>query len=151
MVGAVRQASRYLRLFSPWGDDFASFGGLWDFLDAILDWPQAFRRYAAELAATEAVCADNRRLFEARIGSAVQSRIPSRRGFNQCVRFGVDAAEWDFARQAFDAAGLDFYTESVFADHDREGARDYWVRISTASEADGFADGCDRLSGLLGR
>lgn len=151
VTGTVRQASRYLRLFSPWGDDFASFGGLWDFLDATLDWPAAFRRYRAELAATAAICTGNRRLFETRLGPAVQASIRPRRGFNQCVKFGVDAGEWDFAKHGFDAAGLDFYTESVFADHDREDARDYWVRISTASEADGFADGCDRLSGLLGR
>ncbi|MEH6720449.1 MAG: pyridoxal phosphate-dependent aminotransferase [Aurantimonas endophytica] len=151
VAGAVRQASRYLRLFSPWGDDFASFGGLWHFLDATVDWPLAFRHYAAELAATAAVCAANRRVFETRLGSAVQARIRPQRGFNQCVRFGVEASEWQFARQAFDESGLDFYTERVFADHDREDAHDYWVRISTASEAAGFADGCERLSRLLCR
>ncbi|UIJ73277.1 pyridoxal phosphate-dependent aminotransferase [Aurantimonas sp. HBX-1] len=150
VLATVRQASRYLRLFSPWGDDFAGFGGLWGFLDATLDWPAAFRRYAGELAATAAVCAANRWMFETRLGPALRARIAPRRGFNQCVKFDVDMAEWDFARRAFDAAGLDFYTECVFADHDREDSRDYWVRISTASEADGFADGCERLSGLLG-
>jgi aspartate/methionine/tyrosine aminotransferase len=151
VVRAARHASRYLRLFSPWGDDFAGFGGLWDFLDATVDWSAAFRRYHAELAVTAQVCAENHRAFEARIGPALRASIRPRRGFNRCVKFERPAAEWPFAREAFDEAGLDFYTESVFADHDREDDRDYWVRISTASEAAGFADGCERLSGLLDR
>ena len=151
VVRAARRAGRYLRLFSPYSDDFSRPGDLWAFLDAAVDWPQAFRRYEADLAATGAVCAANWRAFESRLGDRLRSMIAAPAGFNHCVNFDGGLGEWAFARQAFDDAGLDFYTESVFADHDREDSSDYWVRISTANQTEIFAAGCDSLSDFLDR
>ncbi|HDZ74600.1 MAG TPA: pyridoxal phosphate-dependent aminotransferase [Aurantimonas coralicida] len=147
----ARRAGRYLRLFSPYSDDFSRPGDLWAFLDAAVDWPQAFRRYEADLAATGAICAANWRAFESRLGDRLRSVIAAPAGFNHCVKFDNGLGEWGFARQAFDDAGLDFYTESVFADHDREDSSDYWVRISTANQTEIFAAGCDSLSDFLDR
>ncbi|WP_041798188.1 pyridoxal phosphate-dependent aminotransferase [Rhodopseudomonas palustris] len=145
----ARDARHYLELFAPFSDDFARFDGIWRFLDGELDWPTALESYTADLATIGATCRANWSDFEQRIGPYLAHRIALQSGFNHCVRLATGMTEWDFVTAAFDQAGTDFYTETVFADHDDASSTDFWVRVSCAAEPDMFERGVDRLAHFL--
>ncbi|WP_102961363.1 pyridoxal phosphate-dependent aminotransferase [Mangrovicella endophytica] len=147
----LRRAGAYLRHFAPYGDDFSSFGGLWSFIDGDRDWSEALACYRADLASVAATCAENRATFATLLGPHMREAVPLAAGFNHAVKLETGRSEWAFVTAAFDAAGIDLYTETVFADHDDATGRDFWIRISTAVEPAVFAAGAERLRSFLDR
>lgn len=149
--GTPRCYGRLLQLLAPYGDDFSSFDPIWRFLNDDRDWSASMASFRADLAETAAICADNVALFRTILAPWLTEEISAPRGFNHCVRFRQEKREWDFVRDVFDAAGVDLYTESVFADHDDATARRFWVRLSCAIDRQVFAEGVDRLRRYLER
>ena len=146
-----RQYGRLLKLLAPYGDDFSRFDSVWRFIDGCTDWTAAGTSYRADLAETARTCEDNFALFRNALAPFLEMEIPAASGFNHCVRFAQDRGEWDFVRDVFDAAGIDFYTETVFADHDDATQKRFWVRVSCAIDRVVFAEGVERLAGYFAR
>lgn len=144
-----RDAARYLQLFAPFSDDFSRLDGLWRFIDDGRDWAAALQSYRDDLGEVTTICRDNWSYFEARVGRHLTDAIELQSGFNHCVRFDTGLPEWEFTQQAFEQAGTDFYTETVFADHDDATATQFWTRISCAVEPEMFRRGTDRLALFL--
>ncbi|MFN3656733.1 MAG: pyridoxal phosphate-dependent aminotransferase [Pseudolabrys sp.] len=145
----VRRAGRYLRVFAPYSDDFARLEGIWDFIDGATDWSAAHASYRADLDDVARTCRSNWRTFSERMAPYVRQAIALQSGFNHCVKLDTRLSEWDFVTTAFDAAGVDFYTESVFSDHDDATSPDFWLRVSCAVERETFTHGTERLAALL--
>jgi len=143
---AVRDAGHYLQMFAPFSDDFSRLDGIWRFLDDQFDWRAANASYRRDLGAVSAVCRSNWDGFVARMGSHLTQAIELRSGFNHCVQLATGMTEWDFVTRAFEHAGTDFYTETVFADHDDASSDRFWVRVSCAVEPEMFRAGTERLA-----
>ncbi|MDF3808910.1 MULTISPECIES: pyridoxal phosphate-dependent aminotransferase [Rhodopseudomonas] len=146
---AVRGAGHYMQLFAPFSDDFSRFDGIWRFIDDNLDWAAAIASYQSDLGAVSDVCRSNWQDFVARIGPHLTQAIALQSGFNHCVRLHTGLTEWDFVAAAFDQAGTDFYTETVFADHDDASCDRFWVRVSCAVDPAIFARGTEQLAAFL--
>jgi aspartate/methionine/tyrosine aminotransferase len=145
----AREARHYLEMFAPYSDDFARFDGIWRFLDAAIDWPAALPRYIADLNAVGDTCRANWDYFAQRVEPHLSRSIALKSGFNHCVAFATGMTEWAFVTAAFEQAGTDFYTETVFSDHDDASSTQFWVRVSCAAEPEMFRRGTDRLARFL--
>jgi aspartate/methionine/tyrosine aminotransferase len=149
IAATARRAARYLQVFAPYSDDFARLEGIWRFIDEAVDWPAACASYREDLRQVALICRTNWQAFTARMSPYLRKVIRLRSGFNHSVKLQSGMTEWEFVRAAFEAAGVDFYTQSVFADHDDATSGDFWVRVSCAVDCEPFARGTEKLAAFL--
>ncbi|MBV8751757.1 MAG: pyridoxal phosphate-dependent aminotransferase [Hyphomicrobiales bacterium] len=145
----VKRAGHYLQAFAPYSDDFSRLDGIWRFLDGALDWPDACASYGRDLARVGEICRANWQMFSSDLAPHITEAIHLKSGFNHCVKLDAAMSEWEFVVSAYDQAGIDFYTETVFADHDDADTHDFWIRISCAVEPDMFSCGVRNLAAVL--
>ena len=150
LAGAVTRFGHYARLFAPYAEDFSHLEDVWSALSGEVDWDATAASYCAELVDGKSTYETNWRAFQRRLGSKLRDCVQAVHGFNHAVKFDCGLSEWEFCRLAFDATGIDFYTESVFSDRDDMESRDYWVRVSCAVSPSVFARGLERLDTFLG-
>lgn len=145
----LRRYRRYVKLLAGLSDDLSRRSDCLEYLGADRDWPGTLLRFEAELGEIHRVYAHNWQVFLEILEPLVERVIPSRHGFNHCVRLATDLTEGEFCRHAFLEAGIDFYTERMFSDSDDPGRRQFWVRISCAVDPRVFALGAERLRRFL--
>jgi aspartate/methionine/tyrosine aminotransferase len=145
----VRQFRHYVSVLAPWSEDYSRPADAVSYFGDAVDWTALAARQRSELRTIYDTYQRNWQACEQRLGRWIVETVPSRHGFNHCVRLACGLTEWEFCRRAFDEAGLDFYTESAFSDTDDDGRTGFWVRLSCATDSAELDLGLDRLERFL--
>ncbi|MGZ3459188.1 MAG: hypothetical protein ACXU86_11870, partial [Archangium sp.] len=136
-------------LLAPYSEDYSRPVELADHFGDTVNWMAMLRRQDSDLRAVRDTYQRNWSLFQERIAPWLVTTIPARHGFNHCIKLDVALPEREFCLRAFEEAGLDFYTESVFSELDDDTRSSFWLRVSCAIESAIFEEGVSRLECFL--
>jgi aspartate/methionine/tyrosine aminotransferase len=147
----LHRFSQWVRILSPYSDDMSRLYNNLHYINCDQSWETTLHRYEEELTKIHEIYSGNWKRFIEIIRLRPASIIQSNHGFNHCVQLRSSLKEWEFCSKAFDDAGLDFYTESVFSESDDTNQKKFWIRISCAVEPTIFQTGINRFAEFLSK
>ena len=141
----LKMYRHWINILSPYAQDLTFRENNFNYIIPSGGWDDELNQYLIQLMDIYKVYSSNIKIASKELQPYIRNEINVAGGFNYCIKLNINLTEREFCVNAFEKAGIDFYTQSVFDKEDDYDKKDYYVRLSAAMDSDLFNIGIERF------